>query len=98
MESIKELSFTAGFIDQNYIGNPPEKATFRVIADGKEVDNVTVKYGELPVSRTVSIRNCKQLQISVYSYQGMASCAESKSTLETEYSGRNDFILKKVSA
>jgi hypothetical protein len=26
----------------------------------------------------------------------MASCAESKSTLETEYSGRNDLILKKV--
>lgn len=68
----KELSFIAGILDQDFIGDPPEKVTFRIIADGKEVDKFTMKYGSLPVSRKVNINNCKQLVISVYSYNSTA--------------------------
>ena len=68
----KELLFTAGILDQNFIGSLPEKVTFRVIADGKEVDSFTMRYGSLPISRKVNINKCKQLIISVYSYCGTA--------------------------
>lgn len=68
----RELSFTAGILDQDFIGPTPEKVTFRIIADGKEVDNFSISYGALPVSRNVNINNCKQLIISVYSYWGTA--------------------------
>ena len=67
-----QISFTIGVLDEHFNGDSSDKVTFRVIADGKEVDRYTMKYGDLPVTRTVSIKNCKQLKISVYSYQSTA--------------------------
>lgn len=65
-----QVSFTAGFLEDN--GYHADKVTFRILADNKQVDCFTLQYGSLPVSRKVNINNCKQLVISVYSYQGVA--------------------------
>lgn len=67
----KELSFIAGIVDNKGLSNG-NSVIFNIIADGTVVDTCEMKAGDLPISRNVSIKNCKQLVISVYSHQGTA--------------------------
>lgn len=67
----KELSYIAGIVDNRGLDNG-RTVVFSIIADGTVVDTCEMKAGDLPVSRNVSIKDCKQLIISVYSHQGTA--------------------------
>lgn len=67
----KELSYIAGIVDNSGLSNG-NTVVFSIIADGTVVDTCEMKAGDLPVSRNVSIKGCKQLVISVYSHQSTA--------------------------